>query len=410
MPLTRRSQVKKDQRRGGSGRPDFVLIVLIAVLTVIGLIMISSASVVMSRNVAGQSNYYFFTQAAAAGIGLVLLYIFSKIDYRFWAKVSPLLLALSTILLIVVFLPGIGFSHNGASRWINLGFINLQPSEPIKLALILFLASWFEKKGSDLRNLARGTMPFLIIVAVIAGLILFQPDMGTASVIVVTAGIMFFAAGANLVHIGGLILAAGAAVGALIAAAPYRLARLTTFMNPTADSTGAGYQIRQALVAIGSGGIFGLGFGRSRQKFNYLPEAATDSIFAVISEEMGLIRAGLIVFVILLFVLRGYKIAKEAPDTFARLVAVGITTWVAAQSFINILAILGLIPLTGVPLPFISYGGTSLVMLLAACGILLNISKHAVEGGSNANSRIRRWDWRTYLPGFGGRHRTSKAR
>jgi len=409
MPVAR-SQIKRDQRRGGSGRPDFVLIVLIAVLTIIGLIMISSASVVMSRMVAGQSNYYFFTQLAAAGIGLVLLYIFSKIDYRFWAKISPILLILSIGLLIAVFLPGVGFKHNGAARWINLGFTNLQPSEPIKLALILFLASWFEKKGNDVRDLYRGTLPFLAIVGVIAGLVLIQPDMGTASVIVSTAGIMFLVAGASVTHLIGLVMAGAAAMWGLIVVEPYRMARLTIFLNPSTDSTGAGYQIRQALVAIGSGGIFGLGFGRSIQKFNYLPEAATDSIFAIISEELGLIRAGMIVFIILLFVLRGYKIAKEAPDTYARLVATGITTWVAAQSFINILAILGLMPLTGVPLPFISYGGTSLVMLLAACGILLNISKHSEIGGSNANTRLGRRDWRSYIPGIGGRHRAHQTR
>jgi cell division protein FtsW len=405
-----RSQIKKDRQRGGSGRPDFTLVVLITILTIIGLVMISSASVVMSRMVTGRDNYYFFMQLAAAGIGLVLLYVFSKIDYRFWAKVAPILLVLSVVLLVVVFLPGIGFKHNGASRWINLGFTSLQPSEPIKLALILFLAAWFEKKGSEIRDFTRGTLPFLIIVGIIAGLILIQPDMGTAAVVVSTAGIMFFVAGASLAHVGSLILVGIASVWVLIKTAPYRMARLTIFLNPSSDSSGAGYQIKQALVAIGSGGLFGLGFGRSIQKFNYLPEAATDSIFAIISEEMGLIRAGIIIFVILLFVLRGYKIAKEAPDTFSRLIAVGITTWVAAQSFINILAILGLMPLTGVPLPFISYGGTSLVMLLAACGILLNISKHAVEGGNNANRRIRRWDWRTYLSGFGGRHRIAKAR
>lgn len=409
MPVSR-SQVKRDQRRGGTGRPDFVLVILIAVLTVIGLIMISSASVVMSRTVAGQSNFYLYSQAAAAAIGLVALYICSKIDYRFWAKISPLLLGLSILLLFAVFIPGLGFKHNGAARWINLGFMNLQPSEPIKLALILFLANWFEKKGDDVRELYKGTLPFLAIVGAIAVLILLQPDMGTASVIVSTAGIMFLLAGASVRHVLGLVLAAVASVWGLIIAAPYRMARLTVFMNPTADSSGAGYQIQQALVAIGSGGIFGLGFGRSRQKFNYLPEAATDSIFAVISEELGLIRAGAIVFVILLFVLRGYKIAKEAPDTFARLVAAGITTWVAAQSFINILAILGLMPLTGVPLPFISYGGTSLVMLLAACGILLNISKNAIEGGNNANNRVGRWNWRTYLSSFGGHHRATKTR
>lgn len=409
MPISR-SQVKRDRQRGGSGRSDFVLVVLIAILTIIGLVMISSASVVMSRTVAGQSNYYFFTQLAAAGIGLVLLYIFSKIDYRFWAKISPILLCLSILLLIAVFIPHVGFSHNGASRWINLGFINLQPSEPIKLALILFLAYWFEKRGQDVRDLKRGTLSFLAIVGVIAGLVLLQPDMGTASVIVSTAGVMFLIAGASITHIMGLILAAVAAIWGLIVVEPYRMARLTIFLNPTADSSGAGYQIQQALVAVGSGGIFGLGFGRSIQKFNYLPEAATDSIFAVIAEELGMIRAGLIIFVILLFVLRGYKIAKEAPDVFSRLVATGITTWVAAQSFINILAILGLMPLTGVPLPFISYGGTSLVMLLAACGILLNISKNSVEGGNNANNRLGRWDWRSYLSGFGGRHRAHKAR
>lgn len=409
MPIAR-SQVKRDQRRGGSGRPDMVLIVLIAILTIIGLISISSASVVMSRTVAGQSNYYFFAQAAAAAIGLVALVIFSKIDYRFWAKVAPLLLGLSIVLLIAVFLPGIGFAHNGASRWINLGFMNLQPSEPIKLALILFLASWFEKKGDDVQDLYKGTLPFLAIVGVIAGLVLLQPDMGTTSVIVSTAGIMFLLAGASMRHVVGLIGLAIAGVWGLILIAPYRLARLTTFLDPSADSSGAGYQIQQALVAIGSGGLLGLGFGRSRQKFNYLPEAATDSIFAVIAEELGLIRSSIIVFIILLFVIRGYKIAKDAPDVFARLVAAGITTWIAAQSFINLLAILGLMPLTGVPLPFISYGGTSLAMLLAACGILLNISKHSEVGGSNANNRLGRWNWRSYFPSFGGRKRARSAR
>jgi len=409
MPVAR-SQVKRDQRRGGSGRADFILVILIAVLTVIGLVMISSASVVMSRTVAGQSNYYFYTQAGAAAVGLVLLYIFSKIDYRFWAKVAPMLLVISFLLLIVVFIPGLGFAHNGASRWINLGFMSLQPSEPIKLALILFLASWFEKKGDDVRDLKKGTLPFLAIVGAIAGLVLLQPDMGTTTVIVATAGIMFILAGASFKHIGGLVLVGAAGVWALIAAAPYRLARLTTFMHPTSDSSGAGYQIQQALVAIGSGGLFGLGFGRSRQKFNYLPEAATDSIFAVISEELGFIRASIIILIILLFVLRGYKIAKEAPDVFARLVAAGITTWIAAQSFINILAILGLMPLTGVPLPFISYGGTSLVMLLAACGILLNISKNSVLGGSNANNSLGWWNWRSYFTGSSSRHRARSSR
>jgi len=404
-----RTQIKRDQRRGGSGRSDFTLVVLISILTIIGLVMVSSASVVMSRTVGGD-NSVFLTQAVAAMVGLVLLFVFSKIDYRTWAKLSPFLLLASVLLLVGVFLPGVGFSHNGAARWINLGFTSVQPSEPIKLALILFLAAWFEKIGDGVRDLKRGTLPFLFVVGVVAGLIMLQPDMGTTSVIVSTAGIMFILAGASMPHIFSLVGLAIAGVGALIVSAPYRMARLTIFLNPTSDSSGAGYQIQQALVAIGSGGLFGLGFGRSRQKFNYLPEAATDSIFAVVCEEIGLIGAVAIVIVILLFVLRGYKIAKEAPDVFSRLVAAGITTWVAAQSFINILAILGLMPLTGVPLPFISYGGTSLAMLLASCGILLNISKHSEIGGNNANNRLGRWDWRTYLPGTSSRHRVAKVR
>lgn len=409
MPI-RRSQIKRDQKRGGSGRPDFVLLILMAILIVVGLAMISSASVVMSENIAGKSNYYFYNQAIAAGIGLVALYIFSKIDYRFWAKISPFLMIASLFLLIAVFIPGLNIEHNGAARWVNLGFANLQPSEPTKLALILFLAAWFEKKGKDIKDFRKGVLPFLAIVLVFVGLVLMEPDMGTTSVLVAISGVMFVVAGANWSHIGALIATGMAGVWALILMAPYRMARLTTFLDPAADSSGSGYQIRQALIAIGSGGVLGLGFGKSRQKFNYLPEAATDSIFAVICEELGLIRAGLVIIVILLFVLRGYKIAKDAPDAFSRLVAAGITTWVAAQSFINILAIVGMMPLTGVPLPFISYGGTSLAMLLAACGILLNISKHSVEGGSNANRGFGRWNWRPHFPGVGSRHRASKIR
>jgi cell division protein FtsW len=375
--------------------------------------MTSSASVVMSRTVIGQNNYYFFTQLGYAALGLGGLFILSRIDYRFWSKIATPLMILSVFLLLAVFIPGIGFEHNGATRWITIFGFQFQPSEAMKLSLIIFLAAWFEKKGDDVRDIKRGVLPFLAITGFVVGIILIlQRDMGTASVLIASAGVLYVLAGAKISHILSTISVLAASLWLAISAGPfqYRLSRLTVFLNPGSDVSGAGYQIRQAKVAIGSGGLFGLGFGRSRQKFNYLPEAATDSIFAIIAEELGLIGASLIVLIILLFVLRGYKIAKQAPDVFSSLVAAGITTWVAAQSFINILAILGLMPLTGVPLPFISYGGTSLVMLLVSCGILLNISKHAVEGGNNANNRFGRWNWRSYLPSTSSRHRASKIR
>jgi cell division protein FtsW len=225
--------------------------------------------------------------------------------------------------------------------------------------------------------------------------------MGTTSVLAVTAGIMFFIAGASYFHIIGMGAAALAGVWFLIKTAPYRMARFMIFLNPSADAKGTGYHINQALLAVGSGGLFGLGFGRSRQKFNYLPEASTDSIFAVIAEELGMIRASLLIILFILFAIRGYRIANNAPDTFSRLVAIGITTWIVSQAFINIMAILSMIPLTGVPLPFISLGGSSLMTLMFACGILLNISKHAKEGERNANRRIGRGNWWSYLTGLG---------
>ena len=405
-----RSKLKEGQASGGSGRPDMTMVLLISALLVFGLIMISSASVVMSKTVTGKDNFYFFSQLQAAGIGLVLLYIATRIDYAFWKKLATPFFILNFAMLLAVFLPGLGFSHNGATRWIHLGPLNFQPSESIKLALILFLAYWLERKGEDIQDFHKGVIPFGVIAISVVGLVLAQPDMGTCTVLAATAGVMFFVAGARFRHVFAALGVGVLGIVALIKAAPYRMARLTVFMNPGADKSGAGYQISQALVAIGSGGFWGLGFGRSRQKFNYLPESATDSIFAVIAEELGLIRSSIVVLTFLLFGFRGYKIAKGAPDTFSRLVAVGITTWIVAQAFINILAILSLMPLTGVPLPFISYGGTSLVMILFACGILLNISKYVDQGGTNADNRLGRRNWWSYFTGTRSSRRTSKAR
>lgn len=364
-----------DRFRKREGKPDYYLLFLVFILLVFGLIMIYSASVIVSYKLFGYNWYYLNKQAISLGIGLVVWYIFAKIDYRFWQKSALWLLLITLILLIAVFIPNIGLNLGGAHRWISLGPFFFQPSEVAKLTLIIYLAAWLTKKGEGIKDFQSGFIPFTLIVAVVAFLIIKEPDMGTMSVITGIAAIMFFIAGASWQHIVLGVTSILAFLFILIKSAPYRLERLMVFLNPSSEGLGAAYHINQALLAVGSGGLWGLGFGKSLQKYFYLPQAHTDSIFAIITEELGFIRAVLVVIIFVLIAWRGYRIAKEAPDTFSRLLATGITTWIILQAMVNLAAILGIIPLTGVPLPFISYGGSSLVILLAAMGILLNISK-----------------------------------
>ncbi|MEK7494770.1 MAG: putative peptidoglycan glycosyltransferase FtsW, partial [Patescibacteria group bacterium] len=274
--------------------------------------------------------------------------------------------------------PGFGTSVYGATRWVALGPISFQPSEVMKLAIILYLAAWLSEKGYEkTADLIEGLVPFLVLMCIVGFLIIKQPDTGTLGLIFLISLSIFFASGAKLSHIFSLFGAGLVFLAILIKMAPYRMQRFLVFINPEHDPQGSGYQITQALLAIGSGGLFGIGLGQSRQKFNYLPEPVTDSIFAVLGEEFGLI-GGLVVICLFLFMAwRGLRIAKGAPDGFGRLLAVGIVSWIVGQAFINIAAISGIVPLTGIPLPFISYGGTSLAVLLAAMGILLNISKQS---------------------------------
>lgn len=392
----------KQRTQKGTGSPDTILTIVTALLIIFGLIMISSASVVLSQNEAGNPNYYFFTQLKSVAIGIILFFIGLRLDYRFWRKIAPVLMIVSIIALIAVFLPGIGVERNGAHRWLYLGFMQFQPSELAKLALIIYLAAWFENKGTEVKNLFSSTLPFILILGLVGGLVIKEPDMGTTVILSLVAGVIYFVAGARMTHVLGMIASVVALAWYLIKSAPYRMSRFMVFLNPSADSSGQGYHVNQALLAIGSGGILGLGFGKSRQKFNYLPEAATDSIFAVIAEELGLIGASLVVVLIAIYAYRGLRVARQAPDVFARLVAVGITVWIVGQSLINIMAILSLMPLTGVPLPFISYGGSSIIMLMFASGILLNISKHTQKGEKVAYNRFGWGNWRSYFPGFSG--------
>lgn len=360
-------------------KSDNILIFTIFALLIFGLVMITSAGVVYSQS-RFDDQYYFFKRQLFYGIipGFIACYLCQKIDYHYWKKISVPLFFISLILLVLVFVPGIGSRLYGASRWLQLGPISFQPSEMAKLSIIIYLAAWLESRGTKrIKDFFEGFLPFVGILALVGFLIIKQPDMGTLGVIVITMLAMFFSSGSKLSHLFWMAIGGIASFFMLIKLAPYRLNRLLIFLNPEMDPKGIGYHINQALIAVGSGGILGLGLGHSRQKFYYLPEPVGDSIFAVLAEELGLLGSVALVMLFLLFALRGLKIARSASDDFGKLLGIGITSWVIFQAFINICAITSIIPLTGVPLPFISYGGTSIVFLLAGAGILLNISKQA---------------------------------
>ena len=356
---------------------DRKFLLAILILLGIGLLMIASAGVVYGMTRFNDAYYFFKQQLFGLSIGLLFLFLFQRVDYHVWRRFVAPIFFVALGLLVLVFIPGFGTKVYGAARWVELGPISFQPSEVMKLSIILYLAAWLSSKDkARTADLFEGLVPFLAILSIVSFLIIKQPDTGTLGLILAIALSIFFASGANLWHILGLLLGGLGFLAILIKIAPYRMQRFFVYLNPEYDPRGFGYQITQALLAIGSGGIFGVGLGQSRQKFNYLPEPVTDSIFAILGEEFGLLGAVIVVMLFLFVAWRGFVIASRAPDQFGRLVAVGIVSWIVFQAFINMLAISGLIPLTGIPLPFISYGGTSLAVLLAAVGILLNISKN----------------------------------
>jgi len=360
-------------------QPDKTLITVILIIVGFGLMILASASTEVSRANFNNPYYYFFHQLFyGVALGLLCFFVVSKIHYGFWQKWAVMILALSIIGLILIFVPSLGFGYGGAKRWIDLKFISFQPSELVKLGFIVYLAAWLEKRKEEFKTFSQSTLPFLIISGLIAGLIIVQPDIGTLGVIITIGIIIFFLAGAKISHILFILSCGLAGLFALIKIAPYRMNRLLVFLNPEIDPLGIGYQIKQALIAIGSGGIFGVGLGHSRQKYNYLPSPASDSIFAITAEELGFIGATVLIVLFLVLAIRGFKIAKNSPNRFAGLTAAGITSWFTIQAFVNIGAISGLIPLTGITLPFISYGGSSMIISLIAAGILINISKYTV--------------------------------
>ncbi|MEN8252464.1 MAG: putative lipid II flippase FtsW [Patescibacteria group bacterium] len=360
------------------GASDRVLFGVVGILTLFGVLMISSAGIVYA-DVRFDDPYFFFKrQLIGVVLGFLGLFVFSNIDYHFYRKWALVIFGGALVLLFVVLMPGVGTEAYGANRWIAIGPMSFQPSEFMKLALILYVAAWCAGKGKKIiTDFQDGLMSFLLILGVACFLVLLQPDVGTTAMLGFIAVGMFFLAGARMSHIGMIAGIGLAGLILLIAMAPYRMARFTTFINPENDLQGTGYQIQQALIAIGSGGMFGLGLGHSKQKGLYLPEPVGDSIYAIIAEELGMIGAIAVLVLFVVFALRGLKIAANAPDMFGKLIAGGITVWIVGQAIINIAAITALMPLTGIPLPFISYGGTSIVFTLISVGILLNISKQA---------------------------------
>lgn len=357
--------------------PDYFLLTIILILVIFGFFILSSASIIISQSKFGDPYYYLKHQLIYGLIfGLIGFLIAYKFPYFKLKKFALPLLILNIILLILVFVPKIGFSYGGAKRWISIGPIFFQPSELLKFSFIIYLAAWLDKKKPFLKNFWFGYLPFLFMIALISLLIITQPDTGTLGIILISSLFMFFTAETKILHIILTIILGSGVLFLLIKISPYRLKRFLVFLNPEIDPLGISYQINQAILAITSGGIFGLGFGKSLQKYNYLPHPATDSIFAIFAEETGFLGVLILLIIFFLLFLRGLKIAKETPDRFGKFLAIGIVSLITTQAIINIAAISGLMPLTGIPLPFISYGGSALFIFLTASGTLLNISKY----------------------------------
>jgi cell division protein FtsW len=361
----------------GEHEPDKSLIAAVFVLIISGLVLLFSASSVVSYARFGNTYYYFSNQLFSLVIGLVAFVITAKIDYRIWKKYAFFFLIFSIVLLVLVFVPGIRSTYGTARSWINIFGHSFQPAELVKLSFLIYLATWLEAKKGDLGSFSGGIVPFLSILGVISLLMLAQPDMGTLFIIALTAMVVFFVGGGKIRHI-FLVIVLGALVLFLMLSikSSYQSDRFKCLKDPGYSAQDKCYQINQSLIAVGSGGWFGRGLGQSRQKFMYLPEVWGDSIFSIAAEEIGFVFCSLLILLFLFIFYRGLIVARAAPDLYGKTLATGIVVWFSVQTFLNIGGMINLIPMTGVPLPFISAGGSSLLSALIATGILVNISKH----------------------------------
>jgi cell division protein FtsW len=358
------------------GLPDLAFLGAAAALVIFGLVMLTSASSDLAQKEFGES-YYILLHQVTNGllVGLAGFLIGAFVYYRTWEKLAIPILAVGILMLLLVFTP-LGIMQQGGERWVSLGLFTFQPGEFIKLALIIYLASWLAKIPMRAKNFAEGFLPFLVLLGAVVTLLLFQPSTSTAIIITLAALVLYFMGGARFRFFALAALIGVVAFSLLVYLTPYRFARLQTLIDQSADPLGAGYHISQAKIAIGSGGLTGVGFGQSTTKLYYLPEPLGDSIFAIVGEEFGFIGSILLLALFTVFVIRGFAIAKKAPDPFGRLTTIGFVSIIGIQTFVNVAAISGIIPLTGVPLPFISYGGTALAVFLTMTGIIVNISRH----------------------------------
>ncbi len=365
--------IKKPKKR----HVDIALVIVTLTLLALGVIMVLSASAPSAFRLEGDSYYYFKKQALFAVIGVIVMFVFSNIDYKVYSSKiiywGGLIVAFG--LLILVLVPGVGITVNDATRWIKIAGIQFQPSEIMKIALIIFMSATISKNPKRLKKFWRGLMPYLILVGFIAFLLLLEPHMSATVIIVVIAGSILLVGGVKLWHILPFIPLAGIAGYVLSKVEEYRWKRLIIFMDPWKDPLGDGWQIIQSLYAIGSGGLFGVGLGQSTQKYMYIPEPHNDFIFAIWAEEMGLFGVLIVIVLFGIFIWRGIMIAIKAPDLFGSLLATGITVMIGIQAVFSIAVVSSSMPVTGIPLPFFSYGGTALIILLGCVGILLNISR-----------------------------------
>lgn len=351
------------------GQGDAVLLLCILLLTAIGIVMVYDSSVSIAIRDFSDPYHFVRDQIKWLVLGFTGFFVCSIIPYRFWKQFALPAIGVTMVLLVAVFIPGFGIRALGAHRWLNFGLFVLQPAEFAKIAVIVYLSAWFATKE-------RGRfLSFLLLIGMITGLIILEPDLGTATTLLATSLCMYFLSGAPLGQFLWILPILGVGIGGLAVFEPYRLRRVTTFLNPEQDPLGASYHIRQIILSLGSGGFFGIGLGKSRQKYEYLPEANTDSIFAILGEETGFFGTVLVLSIFFVLLWRCFYIAKQTQDPFGRLFVLGIASWIGIQVFFNVGSMVAVMPLTGVPLPLLSYGGSNLIITLSALGIVYNVSK-----------------------------------
>ena len=365
--------VKRVRRR--RRRSDLIVVFCMIFLVVVGLVMLASASSNLGK-IRFDDTYHYLKHQLMFGVtfGLIGFFLASKIYYRFYEKIAVILILVGLGLLLLVYTP-FGLQTGGAERWLQLGPVSFQPAEFMNIAMIIYLAAWLRKKERT-KKIMKGLVPFLIVVGLTTYLLLKQPSTSSAAILLAVSLIIYFASGTKFSHVLAIILIGTIAFSSAIYFSPYRWERVQSFLNPEANQLSSGYHINQTLIAIGSGGLWGVGYGQSTTKIRNLPEPIGDSIFAVIAEEMGFVGTGVLLAIFLLLILRTFQIAARAKDKFGHLLLVGFGSLIAIQTFVNIAAVSGVIPLTGAPLPFISYGGTALVSFMTIAGIINNVSKY----------------------------------